>query len=103
MSIFVFVSCNTQDKKKITIIDFSKIRIDTLRPYDNKSYVGYYIKVKGNVNDSIKIQRKGYYDVILTGEIDTLINGDYYGGENVIFIFKPYLANQGKVEIEYSL
>lgn len=99
----IFTSCNEKDKKIFTITDFSKIRIDTLKPYNNKSYVGYYIKVKGNVNDSIKIQRKGYYDIILTGQLDTIINGDYYGGENVIFIFKPYLANKGKIEIEYSL
>jgi len=103
LSVFCIISCKTKDRKKITITDFSKIRIDTLKPYDNKSYVGFYIKLKGYANDSIKIQRKGYYDVILTGQLDTIINGDYYGGEDVIFVFKPYLANKGKIEIEYSL
>ena len=103
ISILIFVSCNSNDKRKFIISDFSTIRIDTLKPYKNKSYTGFYIKINGYVNDSIKIQRTGYYDVVLSGQLDTIINGDYYGGEDVIFIFKPHLANKGRIEIEYSL
>lgn len=39
----------------------------------------------------------------LYGTIDTLINGDYYGTENVIWTFDPYRATKGKLEIEYGL
>jgi len=91
------------DYKKFTVTDFSKKRIDTLKPHENKSYYAYYIKVKGHVSDSVKIKRKGYYDIILSGKIDTLINGDYYGTEEIIWIFDPYKASQGKLKIEYSL
>lgn len=94
---------NCGDHREFVITDFSKKRVDTLIPYENKSYVAYFIKVKGNVNDTIKIQREGYYDINLYGIIDTLINGDYYGPENVIWTFDPYRATKGKLEIEYGL
>lgn len=99
----IFISCNTKDRRQFIVNDFSQIRIDTLKPNKNKSYVSLYIKLNGYVNDSIKIQRKGYYDILLSGQLDTLINVDYYGNQDVIFIFNPYLANNGKLEIEYSL
>jgi len=102
ISFLVFASCG-KDYRKFTITDFSKKRIDTLRPYGYKSYVSYYIKIKGHTNDSIKIFRKGYYDIILSGNIDTLINGDYYGTEKVIWVFDPYNATEGELEIEYGL
>ncbi len=93
----------SRDYKKFTVTDFSKKRIDTLKPHKNKSYYAYYIKVKGYVSDSVKMKRKGYYDIILSGKIDTLINGDYYGTGEIIWIFDPYKATKGKLEIEYSL
>lgn len=102
----LFLSCdckNCGDHREFVIAEFSKKRVDILIPYENKSYVAYFIKVKGNVNDTIKIQREGYYDMNLYGTIDTLINGDYYGTENVIWTFDPYRATKGKLEIEYGL
>lgn len=103
MLIFSCKNKQRKDYKKFTITDFSKKKIDTLKPYENKSYNTFYIKVKGHVSDSVKIKRKGYYDIILFGKIDTLINGDYYGTEEIIWIFDPYNATKGKLEIEYSL
>lgn len=101
----IFCCCNKgkSDYKKITITNFSEKRVDTLTPYKDKSYVAFYLKVKGHVNDSIKIQRDGYFDIVLSGQIDTLINGDYYGDHKVIYIFNPYKATKGELEIEYSL
>ncbi len=105
--LFVLIlSCinkQNNDYLKFTILDFSKKRTDTLIPFESKSYNSFYIKVKGFSNDSIKIQRKGYYDIILSGKIDTLINGDYYGTENIIWTFEPYKGTKGKLEIEYGL
>ncbi len=106
LAIFLLISCGTstrKDRKKFTITDFSNIRVDTLIPYENKSYFAYIIKIKGEVDDTVKIKREGYYDVILSGTIDTLLNGDYYGTETVIWTFDPYRATKGKLEIEYSL
>ncbi len=93
----------SKDFKKITISDFSKKRVDTLEPYNGESYISYYIKVKGHVDDTIKFERKNYYDIQLSGKIDTIINGDYYGEKNLIWIFDPCKATSGKLDIEYGL
>ena len=37
------------------------------------------------------------------GEIDTLLNADYYGKDTLIWAFDPYRASKGKLEIEYGL
>lgn len=105
--LFVLIlSCaskQNEDYLKFRLIDFSKKRTDTLTPLKSKSYNSFYIKAKGFSNDSIKIKRNGYYDIILSGNIDTLINGDYYGTENIIWTFEPYKATKGELEIEYGL
>ena len=101
--LFVLIICscskNTTDYKKIVITDFSTIRLDTLKPKKNKTYFSYFIKVKGFSNDTIKISRKDFYDIKLTGNIDTIINGD----NEVIWIFNPYKSIKGNIEIEYGL
>lgn len=99
---FLFISCN-KDYRKFTVTDFSKVRVDTLVPYKNKTYVSFIIKVKGFSDDTIKIKRDGYYDIKFSGEVDTLLNSDYYGTHDVICIFDPYKATEGELEIEYSL
>ena len=103
VTIFFFACRGSKDSKKITITDFSKKRVDTLEPYKGKSYFSYYIKVKGHVDDIIKFERKDYYDVRFSGKIDTIINGDYYGEKDLIWIFDSYKATSGKLDIEYSL
>lgn len=105
ISILIFVSCNSKnsDYKRFKVIDFSKKRIDTLKPIKNKSYVAYYIKVKGFTNDTVRITSKSFYDIKLTGKIDTVISSDYYGEDMIILSFEPYKAKKGKLEIEYSL
>ncbi|NJB38208.1 hypothetical protein [Croceivirga sp. JEA036] len=103
----LIISCNCNnrgDQINFLITDFTKQRVDTLVPYKNKSYITYYIKIKGKVNDTIKIQRKDYgHYFILPGHVDTLLNGDYYGTENIIWTFDPYKATKGELKIEYSL
>lgn len=104
--LFLIFSCENnrnKDISKFTITDFSNERIDTLKPLSSKSYNSFYIKVNGFSNGTIKIKRKGYYDINLSGSIDTLINGDYYGTENIIWVFEPYKATKGKLKIEYGL
>ena len=70
--LFLIIRCNlfyTKDEAKFIVTDFSKKRIDTLMPYKGETYIGgyvtYIIRVKGYTNDSIKIEREGYYDIIL--------------------------------------
>lgn len=104
----LILSCdckNCGDHRNFVVTDFSKKRVDTLIPYENKTYVGYFIKVKGNVNDTIKIQTVNYggHYTIPPGEIDTLLNADYYGTDTLIWAFDPYKATKGKLKIEYSL
>ena len=103
---FLALGCNCKncgDHRKFTVTDFTQKRMDTLVPLEHKSYVGYFAKIKGNVNDTIQFRREGYFDINLFGEIDTLINGDYYGTEDIIWIFDPYKATEGELEIEYGL
>jgi hypothetical protein len=100
---FVFISCNNKDYRKFTVVDFSKKRIDTLIPYKNKTYVSFVIKVKGYTNDTVKIKRIGFFDIKLSGQLDTIINYDYYGSHNIKCVFDPYKATEGKLKIEYSL
>ena len=106
-SLLIFYSCNkNEDRKKIIINDFSKIRKDTLTPKNIQSYYSSTIEVKGFSNDTILIKRfitKNIYNIKLFGEIDTIIRSDYYGKNKIIFIFNPYIANKGKLNIKYSL
>jgi len=105
VSIIVFLSCNSKksDHIRFNLIDFTKKRIDTLKPLENKSYVSYYVKVKGYTNDTIRITSKFFYDIKLSGNIDTLFSGDYYGKDEIVLTLKPYKAKKGKLEVEYSL
>jgi len=48
-------------------------------------------------------KKPGLYDIVLNGEIDTLVNGDCYGAMGMIWIFNPYKATSGKLEVEISL
>ena len=100
--LIIITSCN-KDKRRFTVTDFSKVRIDTLVPYEHKTYTGFIVRVKGYVNDTIKIKREGYYDINFSGKVDTLLNSDYYGTYDVICVFDPYKATEGKLKIEYSL
>ena len=104
LSLVISCDChNCRDNRKFIVEDFSKKRVDTLIPYKNKTYVSFVIRVKGNVDDTIKIKREGYYEILLSDKVDTSINGDYYGTEDIIWTFDPYKAKTGKLEIEYSL
>ncbi|WMN06111.1 hypothetical protein QYS48_31630 [Marivirga arenosa] len=101
---FAFISCSpTTDEADITFSDFDSPQEVELIPYEDKTYVSWAIQAKGYVNDSIKIKRDGYYDIVLTGTIDTLINGDYYGKKVVKYTIDPYRAKNGSIELSFSL
>ncbi len=100
------ISCN-RDSRKFTITDFSKMRTDTLQPYKWKivspihNYSSAFVKLKGFSNDTIKLE--GISNLVLIGNIDTIAKMDYYGTQEVICVFRPYKATEGRLEIEYGL
>lgn len=106
-SLIIFYSCNeNKNRKKIIINDFSKIRKDTLIPKNIQSYYSSTIQVNGYSNDTILIKKfinNSICNIKLFGKIDTIIRSDYYGKNKVIFIFNPYTATKGKLNIKYSL
>lgn len=92
------------DSIKWSVSDFAKPKSITLKPYNWKTYTTINVKVKGYVNDTIKIvQGKPYYDILLLGELDTIIQMDYYGQIDRVFTFEPFRATEGKIEINISL
>ena len=100
--VFITISCqDAKDQVVWEISDFTHSRVTTLEPYDGKTYSTNYIKVKGYVNDTIKIiQGEPYFDINLTGKIDTIIRMDYYGQTNKSFTFEPFRATKGQPRIK---
>ncbi|MFP2995477.1 hypothetical protein ABN763_06185 [Spongiivirga sp. MCCC 1A20706] len=87
--------------KKIRTNDFSKVICDTIVPKKDGSYAVFILKMKAEVNDSIKI--KFVDELIFSGKIDTTIKADYYGRVKVPVSFNPYKATKGSVDIEFSI
>jgi hypothetical protein len=103
----LLVSCGErEDRKSITITDFSKSFSDTLYPNENSTYAMMNIWVRGFVNDTIliKLYSKDSEPILkLKGEINERWYTDYYGGGERIVIFEPYKATEGKLELKYGL
>jgi hypothetical protein len=104
LPLLFLTSCIHGDEKKYVITKFDHPIYDTIKPLKDVGYTTQCIKVKGYVDDSIFVsfgdKRYGYY---LSKEIDTLFNSDYYGDGEVQFVFDPYKAKKGKVEVTFSL
>ncbi|SHG75183.1 hypothetical protein SAMN05444483_12711 [Salegentibacter echinorum] len=104
ISIILFTCCSKKDTAKLKITDFSKTQTVVLQPYKFFPYTMINIKVKGYVNDTIKIiQGPDLYDINLSGDLDTIRKIEYYGEGPRTFIFDPYKATQGELEIEFQL
>ena len=107
MFIYLALTSCSRDSRKFTITDFSKTRIDTLQPNKWKiaspihNYSTAFVKLKGFSNDTIKLE--GISNLVLFGNIDTIAKMDYYGTHEVICVFRPYKATEGRLEIEYGL
>ena len=96
--------CSNKDRAKLEITDFSKKQTIVLEPYKFIPYTFINIKVKGYINDTVKIiQGPDLYDINLSGDIDTIRKIEYYGEGSRTFIFDPYKATEGKLEIEFNL
>lgn len=100
-------SCSdSTDRKEIKITDFEEKFQDSLVPTD-RSYSTYYVRVRGYVNDSIRIipgqEGDGTYSFYYKGNIDEELRMDYYGTFTQHFTFDPYKATEGELNIEYKL
>jgi len=96
----------SRDKTKLKITDFSKLKTITLKPYKWKMYAMLNVKIKGNVNDTIRLNYNLYGNThfYLSGILDTLlIQTDYYGEGPVTLTFDPHKATSGKLEIDFGL
>ncbi len=106
--LIIFPSCN-RDKKSVLITDFSKVFIDSLKPYDSNflnNYTTYYIRIIGNTNDSVKfrfVKSDSAVYFIHKGKINKKYSFDYYGYYPQYLYFDPYKATKGKLEIKYEL
>ncbi|WP_236974050.1 hypothetical protein [Membranihabitans maritimus] len=94
--------------KTVVIEDFNQRIVDSLVAKPNKSYSTYFVKINGFVNDSVYVQMwKEGFRIKLFGTIDTVFRSDFYGGERSKgtrhFIFDPYKADEGNLEINYSI
>lgn len=101
----LITSCD-KDYKKLRITDFNQKKEIKLEPYKFIPYAMLNIKVKGHVNDTIKISYDlyGKSDYYISGSIDTLlVYTDYYGEGPVNFYFDPYKATKGDLIIEFKL
>lgn len=101
---FIFVSCSdSKEIKRYETTDFDNEITDTLFPKSSGNYTTKYIKLKGNVNDTIYISIDNGYKKYFTGAIDTTFSADYYGEHPVLYNFNPYKASTGKLELEFCI
>ena len=111
--IILILCCSCNFKKSVVsdsdsltwkIKNFEEKKSRTLKPDTNKTYAAIVITVLGETNDTIKIKRDdGYYEIKLSGEIDTVISSDYYGSVDRYFEFDPYLSKDGYLEINIDM
>lgn len=99
----LIISCE-KDRAEIEVTDFTKKQTIRLEPYSLMPYSMINIHVTGYVNDTIKIiQEPPFYDIKLVGELDTVRKIEYYGEGNKTFVFDPYRATNGKLNIKIKL
>ena len=107
--ILIFLSScgRSNDEKEIIVTKFNDKIIDSLIPDKNASYSTYYIHIKGHANDSIRIkpgkETENFNYFYFKDSINEELKIDYYGGEAKYFLFDPYKADNGKLEITYKL
>ena len=101
-------SCeNKPDRKKVTIENFNEPFVESLIPLPDKHYAVFYTKIKGNSNDTIRLNissnnsQDSSRDYYFTGDFEKEIRLDYYGGSNKYITLDPYRATEGKVELTY--
>ncbi|OAB28052.1 hypothetical protein SAMN05444395_103118 [Flavobacterium fryxellicola] len=102
-----FFSCDNIDVKRekvYKITQFDKPIYDTITPTKGEYYGAKSIEVIGYTDDTVTVSfGKGYYKHFLTKKIDTVFSTDYYGDKNAIFIFQPYKAKKGNLQLKFRI
>lgn len=102
--IMLFFSC--KENRNLIVNDFKSVSVDSLilHPKKNRSYLGMYYKIKGNIDDTLYIKKINSKPIILKGKIDTIFNYEYYGQGGIMNIFiEPYKAKKRQLEIDYGV
>lgn len=102
----LFISCLHENKNEYSFEKFDKPIYDTIKPKTNIKYTTQSIKVKGYVEDTIYVsfgRERIFTKFYLTKEIDTIINSDYYGAHDAIFVFDPRKCKNGKIKLTFSI
>ncbi|KAF2518324.1 hypothetical protein E0W68_09900 [Flavobacterium salilacus subsp. salilacus] len=100
----LFASCSDgKIVKTYKITNFDDEITDTLFPKSKENYTTKYIKLKGNVNDTLYISIDNGYKKYFTGNIDTTFSADYYGKYPVLYNFNTYRASKGELELEFCI
>ncbi len=106
-SVLLFLtSCSHKDEKKYVITKFDLPIYDTIKPLKGIGYTTKCIEIKGYVDDSILVsfgRGNSNTSFYLTKKIDFFINPDYYGESDAVFVFDPYKAKKGKLELTFSI
>ena len=101
----IIVSCG-KDHAELKVTNFQKKDSITLEPYKFRPYAMLNLRVKGYCNDTVRLNYNLYGNTnhYIIGKVDTLlIQTDYYGETPVKFIFDPYRATEGELEIKVNL
>ena len=98
---------DTSDQKLVTITQFDKVFVDSLTPIENRNYGGYYFKISGYANDSIRLKpgkaEDQYFWLYFKDSINFQRSIDYYGQFTTYITLDPYKATEGELKIEYRL
>lgn len=102
--ILLIYSCK-KDNGVLIIDNFNKTDTITVIPYKFRPYALLNLRIKGLVNDTIKVKTEGVFnlELILSGALDTVVVSDYYGEGPIKCIFDPYKASEGYLIIEIDL
>jgi hypothetical protein len=97
------ISCSKIEKKYI-IDKKVELLTDSIVPIKNGDYTVNYLEISGQTDDTIIIKPcKGCFENFLTGKINEKYSMDYYGTQNVAFIYKAYKAKQVNLKINFVI
>jgi hypothetical protein len=101
LSLFIYKIMVREDRKSMTITDFTKSHALTVIPINN-FYEVCDTKITGYVNDTVII-RVSTKEVKLTGNINYSTFSNYLGNRdpNSVYII-PYKATKGKLKVKHG-
>ena len=102
IGIAIIVGSN-QGRDVFFINDFDAVVNNSIHSKKNKDYAYQIVRVKGKVNDTIKIKPcETCKEEKLTGQISVKYKNDFTTGVSR-FSFNPYKATSGKLKIVHKI